>query len=146
MRKQLGRGQMVRLDRVEGTFAKWRSTRRERRIPGSLWGDAVRLVTVHGLSVSRVSKRLRVNPGDLKRRVLAVRVEAKSRGIEARATRNQEAKFARIELPGVAAVAAAQVRSGVRVRIDGVDGVMMEVVLPGRTIPSLIRVLEPLLG
>lgn len=145
MRKQLGRGEMVRLDRVERTFAKWRSTRRERRIPGSLWDAAVRLVTVQGLSVCRVSKGLRLNPGDLKRRVLGVRVEAGSRSVEPRAARNEGAKFARIELPPVA-VAAAQLRSGVRVRIDGVDGVMMEAVLPGRTISSLIRVLEPLLG
>lgn len=145
MRKQLGRGQMVRLDRVEGTFAKWRSTRRERRIPGSLWGAAVRLVTVQGLSVCRVSKRLRVNPGDLKRRVLGVCVEEESTAVESRAALNKGAKFARIELPAVA-VSAASVRSGVRLRIEGVDGVMMEAVLPGRTIPSLIRVLEPLLG
>lgn len=145
MRKQLGRGQMVRLDRVERTFAKWRSTRRERRIPGGLWEAAVRLVTVQGLSVCRVSKRLGVNPGDLKRRVLRVRVEAVSGIVEPRTVRNEGAKFARIELPAVA-VSAASVCSGVRLRIEGVDGVMMEAVLPGRTIPSLIRVLEPLLG
>ncbi|MBI2837486.1 MAG: hypothetical protein HYX75_04180 [Acidobacteria bacterium] len=145
MRKQLGRGQMVRLDGVEQTFAKWRSTRRVRRIPGSLWGAAARLVAVHGLSVSRVSKRLRVNPGDLKRRVLAVRIEEESAAVEPMAARSEGAKFARIELPAVA-VAATQLRSGVRLRIEGMDGVMMEAVLPGRTIPSLIRVLEPLLG
>ena len=143
MRKQLRRGQVVRLERVERRFAEWRTSRQQRRIPEDLWGSAVVLVTAHGLSVTRVSRRLRLSPGDLKRRV----VEAGRRG-SARGTaivRRDEARFARIELPAIAVPQVPDQRA-VRVRIEGADGVKLDALLPGRTVPSLMHALEELLG
>jgi len=143
MRKQLRRGQVVRLEQVERGFADWRARREERRIPDDLWRSAEGLVTDHGLSVSRVSRRLRLSPGDLKRRVLEARRRGSTRG--AAIVRRVGAGFARIELPAIVAPEVPEQRA-LRVRIEGADGVKVEVLLPGRTVSSLIRALEELLG
>lgn len=60
------------LEELAERFAHWRQTRVERseRIPQSLWDQAVRLSRV--LPHCRVAKRLRLSPGELKKRRLAV--------------------------------------------------------------------------
>lgn len=144
MRKRLSRRQAVRLEAVERAFARWRSAKQGRRIPEGIWGAAVRLVTAHGLTVCRVSRRLRLNPGDMKRRVVA---EGAAPGVAAhQAPSEPRAKFARIELPSLRVPADRATTAAVRVRIEGVDGVMIEAVLPGKSVSSLIRGIGPLLA
>lgn len=143
MRKRVSRRQAARLEAVERALARWRSAKQGKRIPEGIWRAAVRLVTVHGLTVCRVSRRLRLNPGDVRRRAGAAGV---LRGVAAReGLPEPRAKFARIELPSLRVPVDRPRSAAVRVRIEGVDGVMIEAVLPGKSVSSLIRVLEPLL-
>lgn len=56
-----------RLERGRRRFEKWRATRQSRRIPESLWNEAVGLAEEFGLH--RTSRALRLNYDGLKSRV-----------------------------------------------------------------------------
>lgn len=102
-------------------FAHWRQTRADRseRIPQSLWDQAVELSTV--LAHCRVAKQLRLNPGELKKRLLA----SGRRTAEA-AT---EAPSAFVELPALCPAVGAS-PAPLAVEFERADGARMRLQYP----------------
>jgi hypothetical protein len=111
-------------------FEQWRRTRAtvQERIPPALWDQAVMLTTV--LPCSRVAKRLRLSPTDLKKQSLA---RQGSRVAEAASPHPGfiEVTAAGFETPAVPQAAVIEVErpDGVRLRLQYQDAPPLVVVL-----------------
>ena len=131
------------LHRVEHAFAEWRGQPHRGRIPERLWAMAVALVEHGGRSVSYVSRRLRLSPGDLKRRVV-VAGSWKAALVPERAAVLRGPRFRELTLPD----GGQHVRTGhetVRIRVEGRQGIAMEIFSPASVFGDVAGVVGRLL-
>jgi hypothetical protein len=89
MRPKATDDQASDIQKVRGQFERWRKNRTDRRIPQSLWDAAASLCGLH--SIAEVSRALRLDYSDLKRRV-----EQRSEP-----SRNFGAEFVSVDLPAI---------------------------------------------
>ena len=126
------------IEAAERAFAQWRQGSRRGRIPDRLWSLATGLVRREGLPISRVSKRLRLDFPAFKQRLAQVEPVRDRPGRRAcdgtRATRFVELTPAAGSGPEV-----------VRIRVEGLEGVAMEIVSPVSVSSEVVRVVASLL-
>jgi len=132
------------IEGVERAFSEWRRDSHRGRIPDRLWGQAADLVRNGGLSVTRVSRRLRLDYDALKGRIASTGLRRDCAEGPFR-TGTHGATFAELSVPAEAS----RTRSGhelVRIRVEGhVSGAAIEIVSSSAVAGDILRVVGSLL-
>ncbi len=132
------------IEAAERAFAEWRQNARRGRIPDRLWELAAELVRREGLPVTRVSKRLRLDFRALKQRIAPAEPMQRRHVREAR-VETSAARFAELRFAAEGTTRPGSGQELVRIRVEGLRGVAMEIISPVSASSEVVRVVGSLL-